>query len=94
MSSASNPSRQIILLSARILLWSDLPTQELLRIQVLLVHSTIIGIASEETVVHLGFHLRFFARDEIRVRAIGNLLVCSICRLMGVLALGSLRYVL
>ena len=50
-------------------------------------------IRAEETVIHLGFHLGFLARDQVRVRLVGDLCIVA-SRLVRVLRLRSLRNVL
>ena len=84
MASAAHVARQIVLLGI-------LTPDELLRVQVLLVYTSI--IATEQAIVHLGLHLRFFARDDIWIGRISNLLISS-RRLMRMLTLRSLRDVL
>lgn len=86
VTAAANSTRQIVLLWVLLL-----PTDELLRVQVLLVDASI--TAAKETVVHLGFHLGLLARDDVGIGRIGNLLIPS-RGLVRVLTLGSLRYVL
>ena len=87
MTSAAHIACQIVLLGVLLALTPD----ELLRVQVLLVYASI--VATEQAIVHLGLHLGFFARDDIWVGRIGNLLISS-SRLMRMLTLRSLRDIL